>query len=265
VPTGYSLVPKQVEVIPEGNAESAVIPVIIAEDLNATRKIDFKVAVPAQSEVAPFTENIGSETGKDHTSRDGRIVWNHSTHLCGLIKVLQKLKTVHECIKTIVPGRISTGLAHRPTLQLEECVPLQAPVSGFTCVARFESSRQEVMFVTENGTCISSLISAVQGFCSNGFRCGVQKAASKDEMDFANPNRDWSKEDERKKKNAQKAMHAREKEAHRHAVDLKNAEDRKRKLRASGAAREKNLDVDAAAREWANAATHSVRGKHWGK
>jgi hypothetical protein len=207
----------------------------------------------------------------------GRLVWNHSTHLPGLIDALKRLRDAHRSIKTIVPGQISAGLAHRPALTLEKCEALQHPERGFRCVARVGGSCQEVLFVLEEGACVDSTIAAIQGSMESipiGLRVSsvardqearAEGRAAAGFVLLANPNRDTSAEDERRRKAAQKAKHERESKALRDAADQRSVEERKRKLRASAAAYEKGFDKEAAAKEWSDAAAHGIRGKRWGK
>ncbi len=74
----------------------------------------------------------------------GRLVLNHSTHVEGLIPVLQTL-TQQAQIKTVTPGVISRAKSNSPTLQLRISV---ATRGGFKLVARKGKSVQEVFVVT---------------------------------------------------------------------------------------------------------------------
>lgn len=77
-------------------------------------------------------------------SSEGRIVWNHSTHLDGLIPVLEKLVSF-EGIKTITPAVLSRSRSHSPHLQLKVSVPIKG---GYKLIARGGKSVQEVFIIT---------------------------------------------------------------------------------------------------------------------
>ncbi len=57
-------------------------------------------------------------------SAKGRLVWNHSTHLDGLIPHLEKLIT-REGIGTVTPGVISRTRSHIPHLNFRISVPIR--------------------------------------------------------------------------------------------------------------------------------------------
>ena len=78
-----------------------------------------------------------------HT-RSGRLVWNHSTHLSGLIPILEKL-TTHSAISTITPGVISRSKGHSPKLKLRISVPIRG---GYKLIARHGKTVQEVFIIT---------------------------------------------------------------------------------------------------------------------
>lgn len=75
----------------------------------------------------------------------GRLVWNHSTHLDGLIPILEKL-THKMGITTITPGVISRSKGHCPQLKLRVSVPI---VGGHKLIARQGKTVQEVFVVTD--------------------------------------------------------------------------------------------------------------------
>lgn len=75
----------------------------------------------------------------------GRVVLNHSTHIPGLIAILQKLST-HPQIKTLTPAVISRGRANAPKLRLKMSVPIRG---GFKLIARKGKSVQEVFVITD--------------------------------------------------------------------------------------------------------------------
>jgi hypothetical protein len=90
-------------------------------------------------------------------SEKGRLVWNHSTHISGLIPILEKLVT-YAGITTVTPGVIGRARGHRPHLQLRVSVPLRG---GFKAIARQGKSVQEVFIVTQLSQ--QELESAIQG------------------------------------------------------------------------------------------------------
>ncbi|MBE9044388.1 metal-binding protein [Pleurocapsales cyanobacterium LEGE 10410] len=75
---------------------------------------------------------------------DGRLVWNHSTHLPGLIPVLQKLIEC-EGITTVTPGRIKKTRSHIPKMKLRVSVPIRG---GYKVIARQGKTVQEVFVLT---------------------------------------------------------------------------------------------------------------------
>ena len=74
----------------------------------------------------------------------GRLVWNHSTHLPGLIPRLEKL-IKHQGIKTVTPGVIRTVRGRCPHLRLRISVPI---TGGYKVIARLGKTVQEVFVVT---------------------------------------------------------------------------------------------------------------------
>lgn len=76
---------------------------------------------------------------------DARIVWNHSTHLPGLIPVLEKL-VLQPGIGTITPGVIANVRAHCPALRIKVSVPIRG---GFKLIARKGKTVQEVFILTD--------------------------------------------------------------------------------------------------------------------
>lgn len=75
----------------------------------------------------------------------GRLVWNHSTHLEGLIPILEKM-IVYRGISTVTPGVISRSKGHSPRLSLRISVPIRG---GFKLIARQGKTVQEVFIVTD--------------------------------------------------------------------------------------------------------------------
>jgi hypothetical protein len=77
-------------------------------------------------------------------SAKGRLVWNHSTHLDGLIPRLEKLIT-REGIGTVTPGVISRTRSHIPHLKFRISVPIRG---GFKVIARQGKTAQEIFILT---------------------------------------------------------------------------------------------------------------------
>ena len=77
-------------------------------------------------------------------SSDGRLVWNHSTHLPGLIPILEKL-TECEGVSTITPGRIKRTRSHIPRMKLRVSVPIRG---GYKVIARQGKTVQEVFILS---------------------------------------------------------------------------------------------------------------------
>jgi len=79
------------------------------------------------------------------TQAKGRLVWNHSTHLPGLIPVLERL-TQQDGIGTVTPARIGTTRSNIPTLTLKVSVSIRG---GFKLIARKGKTFQEVFVLTQ--------------------------------------------------------------------------------------------------------------------
>lgn len=77
-------------------------------------------------------------------SSKGRLVWNHSTHIDGLIPVLEKLSQ-KDGIQTVTPARLSIAKSNIPHLKLRVSVPIRG---GFKIVARNGKAVQEVFLLT---------------------------------------------------------------------------------------------------------------------
>ena len=75
----------------------------------------------------------------------GRLVWNHSTHIPGLIPVLEKLIT-YDGIQTVTPGVISRARGHSPQLKLRVSVPIRG---GYKVIARQGKTVQEVFVIAD--------------------------------------------------------------------------------------------------------------------
>lgn len=75
---------------------------------------------------------------------DGRLVWNHSTHISGLIPILERL-CQHEGIQTVTPGVLGRVKGHSPKMQLRISVPI---LGGYKVIARQGKTVQEVFILT---------------------------------------------------------------------------------------------------------------------
>ncbi|HEY9625219.1 MAG TPA: DUF2103 domain-containing protein [Crinalium sp.] len=77
-------------------------------------------------------------------SSNGRLVWNHSTHLPGLIPILERLTQVSG-VGTITPAVIGNTRSNMPKLQIKISVPIRG---GYKLIARKGKSFQEVFILT---------------------------------------------------------------------------------------------------------------------
>lgn len=75
---------------------------------------------------------------------DGRLVWNHSTHIPGLIPILERL-CQQDQIQTVTPGVIGRVKGHCPKMQLRVSVPIRG---GYKVIARLGKTVQEVFILT---------------------------------------------------------------------------------------------------------------------
>jgi hypothetical protein len=75
----------------------------------------------------------------------GRLVWNHSTHIPGLIAVLTRLAEQPE-IKTVTPGRLARVKGRPIPLRIKVSVPI---TGGHKLQARSKGNVQEVFVVTD--------------------------------------------------------------------------------------------------------------------
>lgn len=74
---------------------------------------------------------------------EGRLVWNHSTHLSGLIPILERL-VKQDGIQTVTPGELGRVRGHCPHMQLRVSVPIRG---GFKVIARQGKTVQEVFIL----------------------------------------------------------------------------------------------------------------------
>ncbi|MBW4681824.1 MAG: DUF2103 domain-containing protein [Microcoleus vaginatus WJT46-NPBG5] len=77
-------------------------------------------------------------------SSSARLVLNHSTHIPGLIAILERL-TKYADIQTITPGVIGNVKGHTPRMTLRVSVPIRG---GFKVLARQGKTVQEVFVIT---------------------------------------------------------------------------------------------------------------------
>jgi hypothetical protein len=76
---------------------------------------------------------------------EGRLVWNHSTHLPGLIPVLKRLTQVPG-ITTVTPAVIGRTKSHMPNLKIKVSIEIRG---GYKLLARKGKMFQEVFVLTE--------------------------------------------------------------------------------------------------------------------
>jgi len=76
-------------------------------------------------------------------SSNGRLVLNHSTHIPGLIAILDRL-TQQIGVQTITPGVIGPARSHAPKMTLKVSVPIRG---GFKLIARQGKTVQEVFVI----------------------------------------------------------------------------------------------------------------------
>jgi hypothetical protein len=74
----------------------------------------------------------------------GRLVWNHSTHLPGLIPLLKRLTQV-EGIGTITPAVIGRTKSHSPEFKIKISAAIRG---GYKLIARKGKMFQEVFVLT---------------------------------------------------------------------------------------------------------------------
>ena len=104
---------------------------------------------------------MAKSTAPRSDQKAARLVMNHSTHLPGLISLLEKMAQ-YDGIQTITPGVICPVRAHIPHMKLRISVPIRG---GFKIIARAGKIAQEVFILTtlqkaELETMISRLLKA---------------------------------------------------------------------------------------------------------
>lgn len=78
-------------------------------------------------------------------SPKGRVVLTHSTHIPGLIPVLEKLAATPQ-VSTLTPAVIRQARSHAPKFRLKVSVPIRG---GYKLIARKAKTVQEVFAITE--------------------------------------------------------------------------------------------------------------------
>jgi hypothetical protein len=82
--------------------------------------------------------------GKPGKPQKGRVVWNHSTHIPGLIAILTQLSE-YEGIQTITPAVLGSTKSNMHILNIKVSVPIRG---GFKLIARKGKTFQEVFLLT---------------------------------------------------------------------------------------------------------------------
>ena len=91
--------------------------------------------------------------------KTGRLVFNHSTHITGLIPVLTRL-VEQPGIKTVTPGRLARVKGRPTPLKIKVTVPVSG---GYKMQARSKGSVQEVFVVTDlSSTALQKLVDKMQ-------------------------------------------------------------------------------------------------------
>ena len=80
-----------------------------------------------------------------NSQKSGRLVLNHSTHIPGLIPVLNRL-VEQPGIKTVTPGRLARVKGRPTPLKIKVTVPI---TGGYKLQARSKGNVQEVFVVTD--------------------------------------------------------------------------------------------------------------------
>ncbi|MEO1403104.1 MAG: DUF2103 domain-containing protein [Cyanobacteria bacterium J06635_1] len=75
----------------------------------------------------------------------GRVVLTHSTHIPGLISVLDKLAALPQ-VSTLTPAVIRQSRSHAPQFRLKVSVPIRG---GYKLIARKGKTVQEVFAITD--------------------------------------------------------------------------------------------------------------------
>ena len=89
----------------------------------------------------------------------GRLVLNHSTHIPGLLPVLEQL-VQYPGIKTVTPGRLARVKGRPSSLTIRVTVPI---TGGFKLQARSKGNVQEVFVITDlNANALQQVLTLAQ-------------------------------------------------------------------------------------------------------
>jgi Predicted metal-binding protein (DUF2103) len=94
--------------------------------------------------LSPVFGSFHSIMGKPGKPQKGRVVWNHSTHIPGLIAILTQLSE-YEGIQTITPAVLGSTKSNMHSLNIKVSVPIRG---GFKLIARKGKTFQEVFLLT---------------------------------------------------------------------------------------------------------------------
>jgi hypothetical protein len=87
---------------------------------------------------------MSSDPSDDRSMVPGRLVWNHSTHLPGLIPILKRLTQVAG-IGTVTPAVIGRTKSHSPQFKIKISTEIRG---GYKLIARKGKMFQEVFVLT---------------------------------------------------------------------------------------------------------------------
>ncbi len=92
-------------------------------------------------------------------TKKGRLVLNHSTHIFGLIPLLERLVELPG-IKTVTPGRLARVKGRSTPLKIRVSVPISG---GYKLQARSKGNVQEVFVVTDlSAEFLQQLVNSLQ-------------------------------------------------------------------------------------------------------
>ncbi|KAK4529510.1 hypothetical protein CCYA_CCYA01G0367 [Cyanidiococcus yangmingshanensis] len=100
----------------------------------------------APSKPMSWTRTPSRDTSSPRNESKGRLVLNHSTHLEGLIPVLERLAK-QSGIRKIVPGRLYAARSNAERLSIRVTVPV---AGGWKLVARKGTQVQDIFITLEN-------------------------------------------------------------------------------------------------------------------
>lgn len=93
------------------------------------------------------SEVVSASASARNEKTKGRVVWNHSTHLPGLIPVLERLAQ-YSGIETITPAVIGSTRSNSAELKIKVSIPI---LGGYKLIARKGKTFQEVFVITPLG------------------------------------------------------------------------------------------------------------------